>query len=56
MKRDINYVCEVFEKLEGILGYEKIVDELKQYMNVDELAEFTEHLISMYDCEEILED
>lgn len=56
MKRDIYYVIDVFEKLEGILGYEKIVDELKQYMNVDELAEFTEHLISMYDCEEVLED
>lgn len=56
MKRDINYVLDIFERLEGLLGYEKIVEELKKYMNVDELAAFTEHLISMYDCEEILED
>ena len=55
MKRDINFVCDAFEQVQDILGSETIADELKQYMNADELADFVEHICSMYDLENIIE-
>ena len=55
MKRDNNFVCDAFEQVQDILGSETIADEIKQYMNVDELADFVEHMCSMYDLDNIIE-
>ena len=55
MKRDINFVCDAFEQVQDILGSETIADEIKNFMNVDELADFVEHICSMYDLDNIIE-
>ena len=55
MKRDINFVCDAFDKVQDILGSETIADEVKHFMHVDDLADFVEHICSMYDLENIIE-
>ena len=55
MKRDINFVCDAFDKIQDILGSETIADEVKHFMHVDYLADFVEHICSMYDLDNIIE-
>ena len=43
------------EQVQDILGSEAIADEVKHFMNVDDLADFVERICSMYDLENIIE-
>lgn len=42
---------EGFEQLRETVGDTAIVDELQQYMSIDDLEEFVDHLMRAFDME-----